>query len=211
MFALALLATAGLVSAQPPHHCETPLVWGADIITHRHQSGTHEGEFGVRSHVWQDGERNRFATYDVEDSRGHSTEKFHRIFLFHHDVHQRDGGVEFKIDLIKKTCTKYELKGEFYPLQIPHNAEFHGQQYIGSNAQRDGSILTNFYSAYRNDTRGQTRWEGIFTSGDVGCWPVEETYEQHAMPNSVYQTSRYFNFVNGISDPSVFEPPANCN
>jgi hypothetical protein len=192
---LALLAVAAF--AQPPaHHCETPSVFGALIYHHSHSSGSHQ-DFSARSQFWQDGERSRVATYDVVNEQNSTQARYHRIMFWHDDVHQPDGGVEFKIDLNAKNCTKYELKGAFRPVGIPVNATYIQQQYVGSAGYRDGSILSNYYKATFAHQYGTSYWDGMYSSGSVGCWPIFETIEDKNSVNTSVTHIQYFNLVQG--------------
>jgi hypothetical protein len=196
--------------AQHDHHCYTPPNFGADAMIRHHEDGGRHDDFGVRAHFWQDGERHRVATYEIVEDHRDQEDKYHRIYFFHHDVHHPSGGVEFKINLNAKTCTREDLTREFRPLEIPQNATFSHQQYVGSSGERGGSILTNFFRASFQHRHGDARWEGLFTSGDIGCWPVEDIFEDRSdSTRSVTHTS-YYNLVQGISDPSVFEVPSIC-
>jgi len=53
-------------------------------------------------------------------------------------------------------------------------------------------------------------WEGQFTGGDVGCFPVSEQFEEHKKGKEHKEHTEFYNIVVGIADPSVFEPPKDC-
>lgn len=217
MFTTALLLTATLAAAQHgPHHCETPPVWSAEILSRiddKHDDRS--SHFGIKQKFFQDAEHARVASYDVEEEGREKREHYEqRIYLFHHEEHRPEGGVEFRINLKDKSCTRHDLDDEFRPVEIPHNATHLSQQYIGASGVREGSVLTNHFGIEHEDHDSEARWEGEFTDREVGCFPVTETFEEkskdHDGEHEVRAHTQYYNIVLGISDPSVFEIPEEC-
>jgi len=204
------LLLAYVNAADEHRHCVTPPNWEATTIIKGHVVKDHHADhFGVHSHYHQDGQRHRVAIYEMVDYQGNQ-DYYHKIYLHHHEEHHPEPGVEFRINLKTKECTKHELDYPFRPIEIPSNATHHSEQYVGSAGYRDGSVLTGFYTASFEHEHGKARWQGIFTSRDTGCFPVSEVFESKRHEETEVTSMEFFNVVLGISDPSIFYPPEEC-
>jgi len=152
IFALGLTA----VNAQHDHdhHCETPPVWGGEVIKRiddKDQDKDRQNHFGIKMKFYQDAEHHRVATFDVEeDHRDGPEHPQQHIYMFDHEHNPHgDHGIEFRINLKTKDCTSHDLDEEFRPIEIPQDAEHYAQQYIGASGVREGSVLVNRFGLHK--------------------------------------------------------------
>ncbi|XP_077614438.1 mammalian ependymin-related protein 1 [Crocuta crocuta] len=107
----------------------------------------------------------------------------------------------FQIEQATKQCSKITLTEPWDPLDIPQNATFEDQYYIGGPLEQ---ITVQEWSD-RKSARSYETWIGIYTAKD--CYPVQETFTKNY---SVILSTRFFDIQLGIEDPSVFTPPSTC-
>jgi hypothetical protein len=190
--------------SQPHHHCHTAPVFEGDVW-HSSWDRTTSSGFDVHAYFAQDAKNTRMATYDHVYAQ--QEERLHFIRLWG----VAEGDVEYRIDLMNNNaCTSKLMTRPFRAKGIPENATWHGQQYIGASGYRDGSILTNFFTADFGNTKTD-HWEGLYSRGDVGCWPVTEHYHYVASNGDVeVGHTNYYNLAEGNHNTSIFDVPANC-
>ncbi|XP_067831798.1 ependymin-like isoform X3 [Heptranchias perlo] len=101
-----------------------------------------------------------------------------------------------------RTCEKSALRTPFPEIAIPQNATFSGQVYIGGSSAPGEGVLANFWTFAVGDYfYGLTVTEfgcllmSVFLQNKEGGWNLESFYD----------------LTTGISDPSVFFPPSECN
>ncbi|XP_067877573.1 ependymin-like isoform X1 [Heterodontus francisci] len=100
-----------------------------------------------------------------------------------------------------KTCVKYPLRTPFQRIEIPRNATFTAQMYIGGSSSPKEGVLANV-------------WNGDIDAGhyfltftEYGCLPVSEVFYSKTGWISI----SFLNLTKGISDPTVFTPPPECS
>jgi hypothetical protein len=191
-------------------------VFSADIHQYSRGEGQKDFQFGEDFHYWQDAERQRTAQIG-KAYNNYGNKQIHVLREWHHQSPQ-DGkfrNVEYTIDDKNQTCTCKQMSYDFRPLHIPMNASHVSQQYIGGSGNFMGSILSNTYVAQFNSTETpgeHFRWQGVYTDRDIGCFPVEDTFESFDPVKKEHMTTHtsFFNLVIGITNADAFSKPEFC-
>ncbi|XP_067877577.1 mammalian ependymin-related protein 1-like [Heterodontus francisci] len=101
-----------------------------------------------------------------------------------------------------KTCVKYPLRTPFQRIEIPRNATFIAQMYIGGSSSPNEGVLANVWNGDL-DTGSY-----ILTFTEYGCLPL---FEVHYNNETGWSSEVFLNLTKGISDPTVFTPPPECS
>ncbi|XP_048475698.1 ependymin-like [Rhincodon typus] len=102
-----------------------------------------------------------------------------------------------------RTCVKSDLHTPFQPIAIPSNATFLTQMYIGGTSGPQEGVLVNIWSVETGHGN-----PSIIIFSAFGCLPMSVNYyckEKGWIVESTY------GITTGISDPTVFIPPAACS
>ena len=167
--------------------------------------------------------------YDATHRRTFTSDQYHsNANLTKMDtlrLYEYQGGVEYRIEQVRAAagaapgwrvtslpflqatgkCTKVKL-GErevFVPIGVPDGASYSGGYIIGSAGVADGGLEVMSWAA----KLGAEEWRGFFTAED--CVPVRQTRVPEGS-NTDFHGTEYYNVVLGLSDPTAFVPPANC-
>jgi len=191
---LALLALVAAVGAQVPRPCESPREWNGRIFqVDRSKNVTILGkmsydEINQRLRIIED--------VDVTGKRYF----FDYIILY-------EEGLLYQIELsVNKTgeCKVYKFKEPFRPAQIPPDAKFAVEAYIGSSAAYGIGVLVNTF--YGEEVREGQKVYYVATVTDVDCVPVQSiAYTQRT---GAIHTS-FYDVMLGV-DPEHFIPPSDC-
>jgi hypothetical protein len=191
---VALVAACAVVCvvAQHPRHCAAP----AEFEAHAFQMD-HKEKFFRRGHYAYDSREERTSIFE-EVRNGTDDEAFHVITL--HREHRL-----FRFNLKTKVCTTQEIHHRFHRIEIPRDAHFVGEAYLGTNAFENSGLLTTHWE-HHNKTE-QTEFYGVYTDRDIGCVPISDDFSD---PNIGHITTQFFDVVLGISDPNQFIPESSC-
>ncbi|CAH1261897.1 EPDR1 [Branchiostoma lanceolatum] len=188
LFAAVCLAVAHSQILQP---CSPPPLWEARISRIDPVK-----QFSERAKVSYDGANKRVRRIE-EVNLLQDKEFFDVLYL-----HNTEPGTEYRLNLKSKECEKKELTEPWRPFEVPPNATFLGESYIGTGAVPGAGVLTEL-------------WERTFESGDKffgaytveGCIPIQDEFYSN---RTGLVTTLFFDVTGGISDPNVFIPPREC-
>ncbi|XP_064624115.1 mammalian ependymin-related protein 1-like [Lineus longissimus] len=185
LIGLLVISLAAVAYAQIPTPCYSPRLFEARMI-----EDDFNKNFTMRAKLSYDGDNQRIRI--VEEVNIKDKRDFYDTLF----IDNRDFQVEYALNLRTKKCEKRPLTRRFRPVQIPSNATFYGELYLGD------SLLTQSWG-------GKTPQGGLYhllwTVHD--CLPVTETY--YSTRTSFVHTT-FFDVTLGISDPNVFIPPREC-
>jgi len=194
--ALLALTTGSAVEAQQPKKCYAPLQWEGTEHAHNEELG-----FSLRRFFSYDGALQRTAAYDNVHMEHHDHVRFHVIRLHREKL-------EYRINLRDHTCEYSDLDRPWHWIEVPQNATFAGEAYIGSSLPGAGVGVTVW--SERNEEK-KFGWEGAFTT--IGCLPVHETF-YHDRPGKTpafaITHSSFYDITIVIRTPDVYIPPSQC-
>jgi hypothetical protein len=180
------------VYAQHPRHCQAPQEFEAHAFQFDHKLS-----FMRRGHFAYDARQERTSMFE-EVVNGSDDEYFHVIELFRERR-------RFRFNLKTKTCNVETLNHRFHRIEIPHNASFRGEAYIGTNAFDNSGLLTTHWHHHNKEQKWE--WFGVYTDRSVGCIPVADEFHDEKVG---HVTSQFFDVVLGIGDPNIFIPESQC-
>jgi hypothetical protein len=193
--ALCLIICVSSVLAQKPTPCQTPPQWEA-----RYSGYDTVKKDYVRAHISYDAIYQRERT--IEERVLGTDEEYYDVLYLHKE------GVEYRLNLKTKNCTKQSITRPWVNFGIPANATSLGESYIGSSAVPNANLLTTIWRQQFVDTRGdKIDYFGVWTY--EACLPIHiRYYAEDAQFDAVYD---FFDIVPGIEDPSAFIPRSECN
>eukprot|EP00350_Pseudokeronopsis_sp_OXSARD2_P004482 CAMPEP_0170549502 /NCGR_PEP_ID=MMETSP0211-20121228/7652_1 /TAXON_ID=311385 /ORGANISM="Pseudokeronopsis sp., Strain OXSARD2" /LENGTH=193 /DNA_ID=CAMNT_0010855551 /DNA_START=10 /DNA_END=591 /DNA_ORIENTATION=- len=107
-------------------------------------------------------------------------------------------------DLKSKVCTIYEISAaDFHPHDIPSDAQFTGNEIIGSYP--DQVELSQWFKPNASYYGGVSDQYLTFTVGN--CVPVRDDRWNNA---TGFHYEEFSDVTVGLSDPNVFIPPSGC-
>ncbi|XP_030063636.1 mammalian ependymin-related protein 1 [Microcaecilia unicolor] len=180
---------AAAVSTTGPSPCLAPAQWEGRAVQYDHSTGRN-----TRAAVSYDASQQRVRVLEEKKGLVPCKRFFEYIYLYQETV-------MFQIEQVTKFCSKLPLNEPWDPYDIPDNSTYEDQYYIGGP---EDQIFVQEWSD-RKPARKYETWVGVYTLKD--CYPVQETYTRNY---SVTTSTRFFDIQLGISDPSVFTPPASC-
>nr|XP_033786130.1 mammalian ependymin-related protein 1 [Geotrypetes seraphini] len=188
LFSMRSFSTAG-ASPSGPSPCLAPAQWEGRTVQYDHSTGRN-----TRAAVSYDASQQRVRVLEEKKGLVPCKRFFEYIYLYQEEV-------MFQIEQVTKLCSKLTLNEPWDPYDIPDNSTYEDQYYIGGP---EDQIFVQEWSD-RKPARKYETWVGVYTLKD--CYPVQETYTRNY---SVTTSTRFFDIKLGISDPSIFTPPASC-
>jgi len=183
------LCIVALATAAPTP-CRAPEVFEAHVF----QSDWKEFEF-VRAKLSYDASNERVSIFEEIDDKDHRS--------FHHHIDLFRERKRFSINLKTNECKTSELKHRFRHFGVPHDAKFHGESEIGSDAVRNAGVLVHLWSAVLEEG---SHWFGSVTAHD--CMPVNERVNTTSF--GIVHTE-FYDITLGLSDHGIFIPPKECD
>ncbi|CAH1786520.1 unnamed protein product [Owenia fusiformis] len=185
---LIFLACCVLAYAQAPGRCTAPIAWEGRIIEYDRSK-----DFAVRAKFSYDALNKR--TRRVDEIYFDGKREFYDVLqLF-------DMGKEFAVNLVSRKCEVRPLTISFREFQIPQNATFYTEAYIGGTLLGSGVLI----SAWGGKTDRGDFYSADYTVAD--CIPVRDEFYSNrtrGIHTNVYDVTL------GISDPNIFVPPKEC-
>uniref|UniRef100_A0A8C5MZZ6 Mammalian ependymin-related protein 1 n=1 Tax=Leptobrachium leishanense TaxID=445787 RepID=A0A8C5MZZ6_9ANUR len=169
--------------------CQAPLQWEGRMVKYNHTTGRN-----TRAFISYDATMQRMRILEERKSMIPCRRFFEYIFLY-------KDAVMFQIEQTTKSCSKNTLTEPWDPYDVPENSTFEDHYYIGG----PGDQITVQEWSDRKPARQHEKWVGVYSDKD--CYPVQETYMKN---ESMTTSTRFFDIVLGIQDPSVFNPPTTC-
>ncbi|XP_065834853.1 mammalian ependymin-related protein 1-like [Oscarella lobularis] len=190
---LVVLFFASVIYAQQPEPCQTPPLWEGRASAYDHGKGVHN-----RFNISYDGPNRRRRIVDEIDANlpGRSFHEY--LFLYNQNEF-------YTIDRVTGRCNKTTTPPfPWIPYEVPSDATFEGEFTIGG-----GECLIT--AVEFSDRVGTTplSWLGSFTY--PGCIPIREvvvTRGPEAIETSLTQS--FYDITAGIANPSIWNPPPNC-
>jgi len=191
---LALLALVAAVGAQVPRPCESPREWNGRMFqVDRSKNVTVLGKLSYD----EPNQRVRF----IEDVDVSGKRYFFDYIILYGE------GLLYQIELsINRTgeCKVYKFEEPFRPAEIPPDAKFAVEAYIGSSAGYGEGVLVNTF--YGEEEREGQKAYYVATVTEVGCVPVQSV--AYSQRTGVIHTS-FYDVMLGV-DPEHFVPPSDC-
>ncbi|XP_045214320.1 uncharacterized protein LOC123564650 [Mercenaria mercenaria] len=185
------LALIVVCSAQVPQRCESPKQWtGRRVRSDRYQKF-----FEIASH-----------TYDEVNMRTRSIEEIQQgIEKDYYDViHLHALGTEYRLNLRTKQCNVTKMTRPFRPIGVPLDARFLYEAEFGAAQIPSEHITTLFFDGKSQD--GAQYYVQVTTPD---CVPINFDVRSNSTDEHFHET--YYDVRIGISDPTVFIPPQECN
>jgi hypothetical protein len=181
LFALCLIVCFSSVLAQKPTPCQTPPQWEA-----RYTGYDSVKKDYVRAHLTYDAVYKRERV--IEERVLGSDKEFYDVLYLHNQ------GIEYRVDLKTKNCTKQSITRPWVNFGIPANATSFGESYLGSSAVPNANVLASLWGLQFVDTRGdKIDYFGVWTY--EACLPVHVRYvAEDAQFDIVYN---FFDIVPG--------------
>ncbi|XP_066282340.1 mammalian ependymin-related protein 1-like [Branchiostoma lanceolatum] len=117
-------------------------------------------------------------------------------------IHNTEPGTEYRLNLKTKECEKREMSEPWREFQVPPNATFLGESYIGTGAVPGAGVLTELWA---HTFESGDKYFGVYTV--EGCIPIQEEFFSN---RTGLVSTFFFDVVAGVSDPNVFIPPREC-
>ncbi|XP_031564114.1 mammalian ependymin-related protein 1-like [Actinia tenebrosa] len=191
----AFLVFAVVVNAQRPEPCEGPKVWEGKLF-----QVDHSKNFSILGKLSYDASNERVRIIEEINLSGGKRYFYDFIILYRE---QRLYRVELSINGTGK-CVVSEFKESFRPAEIPKDAKFATEAYIGASLPEVGVLVNIFYG--KEERKGVTV-DYVATVTAEGCIPVSSVvYTQKT--GAIH--SSFFDIVLGIEDPERFVPPSSC-
>jgi len=192
---LALLALVAAVGAQVPRPCESPREWNGRMFqVDRSKNVTVLGKLSYD----EPNQRVRFIEdVDVSGKRYF----FDNIILYGEGLLYQ---IEFSVNKAGE-CKVYKFKEPFRPAQVPVDAKFAVEAYIGSSAVLGAGVLVNTFYGEEEEREGQKVYY-VTTVTEVGCVPVQ--YIAYTQRTGAFHSS-FYDVMLGV-DPEHFIPPRDC-
>jgi len=181
--------------AETKNPCISPQTWEGKVFTSDTTKAA--GQQYFKSFLVYDGINRRTASWDEIIS---GEKKYFLVIRLFNDH------VEYVYDINKKSCEKRPLLHPWRPFGIPQNATYDETLILGSNAFADSGLSTDLWHADFQHGYDHVDWHGEFTTQH--CVPVHDWISSRTSTNHVHST--FYDVVLGISNPSVFDPPAAC-
>jgi hypothetical protein len=188
--AICLIVCFASVLAQKPTPCQTPPQWEARYSGYDSVKGDY-----VRAHLTYDSVYKRERV--IEERVLGSDQEFYDVLYLH------NSGVEYRVDLKTKNCTKQAITRRWVNFGIPANATSLGESYLGSSAVPNANLLASLWRLQFVDTHGdKIDYFGVWTY--EACLPVHVRYvAEDAKFDAVYNffdivPGKFFFFINII-------------
>nr|XP_023690114.1 ependymin-like [Paramormyrops kingsleyae] len=110
--------------------------------------------------------------------------------------------VMYMISYANSTCVSLPLEVDLHPMELPPEAQYVNQAYIGSSLPGEG-VLVDVWTG----THPMIKGPYYITTTNTGCLPVSSVFSIKPVGTLV---AAYLDFVYGIEDPNVFIPPSFC-
>ncbi|XP_064622758.1 mammalian ependymin-related protein 1-like [Lineus longissimus] len=185
---LVLSACLAYATAQIPIRCSAPREWEARLIEFDPAK-----KFDRRAKVTYDTANQRVRIVEEEYIGGQK--EFMDVLYLHNQ------GIEYRLDIKTRKCEKKPISRPFPTLQIPTNATFYGEFYIGTSSVLGEGVLVEAWGGEHEGARVMGEW----TVKD--CLPISFV---SFGPKIGFFSSRHYDYTLGISDPMVFVPPKEC-
>lgn len=115
--------------------------------------------------------------------------------------------IKYTYDKKARKCTKQPIDKPWKDFGIPANATSMGENYIGSSAIPNGSLLTTMWQDQILDVRGNTlNYLSVWTR--EGCLPVNIVLS--SPKEGVVRNVIFFGITLGIQNANVFMPREEC-
>ena len=193
MKVLALVAAIFAIAAAQ-QHCVSPPQWEGFA----RYVDPERADFGVVD-----------ISYDASDQRIRLIERiaivnttrpvvdyFEQILLFKEKV-------LYRINLKTQECEKVPLTQPFQPIEVPADAHFRGEEWVGVENLTGAGFLTELWVGSTPRGRFAGQWSAAL------CIPILESYITFG-PRPTYTHSSFYNITLGIKDMNVFKPPSYC-
>lgn len=115
--------------------------------------------------------------------------------------------IKYSYDKKSRKCTKQPIDKPWKDFGIPANATSMGENYIGSSAIPNGSLLTTMWQDQIFDVRGNTLNYLSFWTRE-GCLPVNIVLS--SPKDGVVRNVIFFGITLGIKSANVFMPREEC-
>lgn len=132
MYRLVILCLFSIALAQQPKPCVSPQQWEGRIFDSNEKEQT-----TIRGTVSYDAVYHR--TRVTEDIATSDDDVVLDILTLY------DSGLEFVYDVIKHTCTRFEIQTPWQDYGIAENATSYGQAYIGTSAYPNAGVLVTMW------------------------------------------------------------------
>jgi hypothetical protein len=186
---LAFLVLVSVAYAQIPQPCFSPPLLSFLAVQYSHESTT----FRFFDAAY-DNQGQRFAFWEREDSGPAPGRQYYHIVILHKE------NIVYEYNRQSQVCRKSQA-GPFHPFGVPPNGRFEAEYYVGG----PGEDVEAVEWSDRSDVRSES-WLGVFSR--INCYPIR-TWIRNDQTNQTVHT-QIFNLVQGITNPSIFEPEAAC-